>query len=396
MNITAPAPRRLPAVFQVADSLAGAWHGLGGLRFDPEAFASRVPGLRPQVREGLAAWCEAIDASADLRPLARLQLRRLGVEALVNRARLDALTATRPPAPQRAPMIVCGLPRSGTTLLHRMLSLADDAAGLPFWQLVNPLPGPGPDRRRVSAERRLQVMKWITPVSLDAQHVIRADLPDECTHLFRPSWLSSFFWQAPLYGWLEWLLRQDVSAGYADWHALLGLLEPEGKRLVLKDPFHTGYLRELVRVAPGAMIVQTHRDPVETVPSFHKLCVTAHATLCHRVDLPRTVEAHQRWLEHHLAGNAAARAELPPGKLFDVDYPALVRDPVGTVAAVHAHFGLPFDAALEDRLRAWLGQNGKSRFGENPYSAEAFGQRPEEIAERFSTYRRTRPGLIAP
>jgi hypothetical protein len=136
------------------------------------------------------------------------------------------------------------------------------------------------------------------------------------------------------------------------------------------------------------MIVQTHRDPVETVPSFHKLAMTAHATLCRRLDVPRTVEAHMRWLEHHVDRNAAARAALPAGAVFDVDYGALVRDPVATVAAVHAHFGLPFEARLEERLDAWLAENGQRRFGDNPYTATAFGQRPEEIAERFSEYRR--------
>jgi hypothetical protein len=406
--MTVPTPRPLPAAVRLADLAAGAWHAAGGLRFDPRALAAKVPRadaagpIRPQVLEGLAAWCEAVEAAADLRMLARVQLRRIGVEALDNRARLDAIVARGRPAPRRRLLVVCGLPRSGTTLLHRMLCLAGDAVGVPFWQLVNPIPGPGRDRRRASADLRLRVMARVTPVSLDAQHVIRADLPDECTHLLRPSFLSSFFWQAPLYGWLDWLLRQDVSGAYADWHAFLGLLEPEGRRLVLKDPFHTGHLREIHRVAPDAMIVQTHRDPVETVPSFHKLATTAHATLCRRLDVPRTVEAHMRWLEHHVARNEEARKALPPGAVLDVQYGALVRDPVATVAAVHAHFGLPFDAALEGRMRAWLAGNGQRRFGDNPYSAAAFGQAPEAIAERFADYRRTRcedigrrPGLRA-
>jgi hypothetical protein len=381
----------MPGWLWPLDRLAALARCLGGLRVAPAALvraASAAVGapveVRPDVASALEAWCDAVEAADAVRPLARLQLRRIAVEALVTGHRVERSNSA---GPRRPILVVCGLPRSGTTLLHRLLSLAPDASGVPFWQLLSPVPPPGRDTRRLSAERRLRALAAVSSVPLDAQHLIRADLPDECTHLFRPAFRSSFFWQVPLYGWLDHMISADPTPAYRAWHAALGVLEPPDRRLVLKDPFHTGYLATLRAVAPDAMIVQTHRDPVETVPSFHRLCMTGHAALCARLDVPRTVEAHMRWLEHHVSQNRAARDTLPPGAICDVDYRALVADPIATVARVHAQLGLPFDNVFEARIAEWIATHPQRAFGDNPYSAEDFGQTRGAIAERFSAYR---------
>jgi hypothetical protein len=393
--VSVPAPR-LPLVAQLASRVFDVAVALGAWRFDPDALfawaieAEGSDDFGPDeafLREGLSVYCESVERDAKPHGLGRFyanrRVCRLGLQA-----RLRIAPHVRAGArPVRAPLIVCGLPRSGTTLLHRLLELADDAAGLPFWQLVDPMPGRGPDRRRALAETSLGRLQRVVPLSLDAQHLVRADLADECGHLLRTAYLGPMPWQLPVHGWLDWSMRQDSTPAYRVWAAYLAQLEPPGKRLVLKDPFHAAHLLPLLTVCPDAAIVQTHRDPVQVLPSFHKLCTTMHAVLTPSFDLPRTVEAHTTWLTWLLDRNAAALASLPPRRVIDIDYHSLVTDPIATVAHIHDTLGLPLTEGHVRRMHSWLSENGQRRHGENPYSLEAFGQKPEQVAERFQAYR---------
>ncbi|HVE82277.1 MAG TPA: sulfotransferase [Myxococcales bacterium] len=370
----------------------------GSLSFDPDQLIAEVMAEEEQrslgpegeaLREALGAYARSVEQDARPSGLGRIYLRER-ILRLSLRTRLRFAPHYRPGArPDRAPLIVCGLPRSGTTLLHRLLALADDGAGLPLWQLLEPLPpGRGPDLRYDHATRNLKWLAGLVPVSLDAQHYVRPDLADECGHLLRTAFLGAMPWQAPAHGWLEWSMKADAGPAYRVWAALLARLQPAGKRLVLKDPLHTAYLDEVRAACPDALVVQTHRDPLEVAPSFHKLCATMHAVLAPDFDRARAVEAQTRWLEWMVERNAAARARFPEGQLVDVGYRALAADPVGQVERIHRAFGLPLTEGHLQRMRAYVAKNGQRRHGENPYSAEEFGQRPEELARRFEGYRR--------
>jgi hypothetical protein len=396
--VTAVPSPRLPLRWAAFSRAMDAYVALGGYRFDAErivADAVESEGLSDlgpdadRVREGLAVYCESIDRDARPHGLGRFYLHRRVCRISIQ-ARLRVAPDLRARArPRRAPLVVCGLPRSGTTLLHRLLELADDAAGVPLWQLIEPLPpSRGPDLRRALVARGVGRLAQLVPVSLDAQHYVRPDLSDECSHLLRTSFLGSMPWQVPAHGWLEWSLRQDCRPAYRAWAAFLSRLEPPGKRLVLKDPFHAANLDALIAACPDALVVQTHRDPVEVVPSFHKLCATMHAALVPRLDLGRSVAAQTRWLEEVVRRNAAGREQVPARQLVDVDYRALMADPVAAVARIHEAFALPLGEGHLERMRGYLAANPQRRHGPNPYSAEAFGQSADEVAERFSSYRR--------
>lgn len=389
----------LPPAYRWLDRLTGLAGRVGwsGSTLDPDALesaAARRAGLRDfgprSYREGLCALTRSLEREAELHDLGRLHFHRVIVECLVNRLRLVAARRAQPAldhAPLRPPLIVCGLPRSGTTFLHRLLSLAEDARPLALWELQQPLPGPGPDRRLASARRRLGHLRRLASLSVDAQHYVRPELPDECTYLFRPSFASLLLWQAPAYEWFDWFTRCDMAQPYRDYRLLLSALCPDvRRRLTLKDPGHTGNLPELFAVLPEAMVVQLHRDPVEAVPSLHKLTLTMHAVLSRRVDMPRVAEANTRWIEAMLARNLAARAKLPAGRLLDVDYRDLVADPLAVARRIHEHFALPWTVTAE-QARRFESEHRQRRFGENSYSADAFGQSRAGLAARFADYR---------
>lgn len=341
-------------------------------------------------REGLQALVDAVEHEPSIHTAGRLHLRSLIVRELVTRLRLRR-ACQRDPAlargPTLAPIVVCGLPRSGTTFLHRLLAEAGDARSLPLWELMEPLPGPGPDRRLATARARMERLSALSGDVLDAQHFIRAELPDECGHLFKCTFFSSIYWQAPLHRYLDWYLRADPGPAYHDYRSLLGVLDRPGRRLVLKDPFHARHLSSLFEVLPEANVVVTHRDPVEVVPSFHKLTLSMHRVFSDEVDVPRTVEANTRWLHDLVQRSLDARPRLAAARIVDVGYRELVADPVGVVARIHDRFGLELDTPTRQRLERYVARNPQRQHGDNPYRAEDYGQRTAALAERFAAYR---------
>lgn len=390
--------RRLPTAFAVINRVGAAARKVGvpvgGLSVDALArAASEQAGLddfgASDWRDGLGVLVEALEADAELHMIGRIYMRNLLTLALVTRLRLVDARRRDPDlerGPLRPPIIVCGLPRSGTTFLHRMLCERADARLLPLWELMEPIPGPGPDRRLDLARGRIDRLQKLTPVSVDAQHLMRPELPDECGHLFKSSFLSSMYWLAPSYRYLDWYLRQDVLPAYRNYRAHLQLLADPERRLTLKDPFHARHLPALFEVLPDAMVIQTHRDPVEIVPSFHKLIRTMHAVVTDRPDTPRTVASNMRWLRDVADKNLAARA-APDSRIIDVDYRSLVADPIGTVCHVCDHFELEFDDAFESRLEQFVAANQQRKYGLNPYRADEFAQSSDAIAELFADYR---------
>lgn len=341
-------------------------------------------------REGLRVLVDAIEDDPAIHVAGRLHLRSLIVRELVTRLRLRQAIHREPAleqGPKRPPLLVCGLPRSGTTFLHRLLSEPDDARPLPLWELMEPLPGPGPDRRIETTRARLERLSSLTRDDLDPQHLIRAELPDECGHLFKHTFFSSIYWQAPLYRYLEWYLRADPGIPYRDYRAALAVLDRPGQRLVLKDPFHARHLPSLFEALPAANVVMLHRDPVEVVPSFHKLTLSVHRVFCDAVDTSRVVDLNTRWLHDLVQRNLEARARVPSARILDVGYRELLADPVGVVARIHEHFGLPLEPSMRARLDRYVAAHPQRQYGTNPYRVEDYGQRPEALAERFADYR---------
>jgi hypothetical protein len=406
-DVTVPRPS-LPAALRWVNA-AGALAARTGIlpaALDPDAAcaeARRRTGLSdfgaPYFRPALEKLLESANRDADLHFVGRRHLHGLVVRSLVTRLRLARAAPSADRARLRPPLLVCGLPRSGTTFLHRLLALAADARALRLWELMDPLPGPGRDRRRDDTATRLARLRRLSPANLDAQHFMRADLPDECGHLFKATFLSSLYAMVPATGYLAWYPQQDMHAAYRDYRRLLVLMTGDdgeaataaapARRLVLKDPFHAMSLPALFAAIPDAMVVQTHRAPSEVVPSFHKLTLTTQSVLAAKVDVPSVVATNTTWLETVARRSVDDRARVPAGQVIDIDYRALIADPVGTARWIHDRFDLGWSDALEAELAAFVRANGQRKHGDNPYAAPAFGQTASGIDERFAAYRAT-------
>ncbi len=395
MSLAQPPQLLVRAFNSVCGSL---WPQQSPVRFHPDVLeerARRATGIDDfggsDYREGLEVLCGSLERDADLTAFGRITLQVQIHNALVTR--LQRLEARRQKpevfdAPLPRPLIVVGLPRSGTTFLHRMLSLAPGGRALSTWEVRRPLASSGVDLRRPMAALHVTAFKMAMP-GIDAKHRIDLDDPEECMFLLDSSLRSPTFWAfAPVYRYHNWLLDQDLHPSYRDYRELLQLLTAAdpSRNLVLKAPAHTVYLEELLEAVPEAMLVQTHRDPVRITSSINSLFSSFHGALCHEIDHERMARVNLDWLTRMANNSITTRERVGGDRVLDISYDGLVRDPIGVVRRIHSHYDLAFVPEHEARLEAYLQNRPRRRFGKHVYSAEEFGMTDTDIAEAFRSY----------
>ncbi len=395
------APPRMPWTLRALDLMGRGVRraGLPLWSFEPDTLVAQAraqTGLQDlgdeSYREGLEVVCRSAENDANLTVPGRWGLHQLVLGALKTRLRLQNLRLTQPEifdTPLEAPLIVMGLPRSGTTFLHRLLCRDPNARSLAFWEVRPGLPPhDGPDDRKAAIERTLWLAKWAAP-ELDAKHFVTADEPEECYYLLDPTMVSASFWvTAPVFEYQEWYRSQDQTAPYRVYRELLQVAQAAnpGRRLTLKSPVHAASLAELKAAIPEALLVQTHREPLDVVVSLASLFHTLHSAVAHTQDVRRMASTTLDWQVESMFRNAAGRDTFPKEELHDVRYPDLIADPVRCVQGIYEQFGMPWGEEIETHLREHLANRPQHRFGKHTYAAADFGIDPEEVAERFSTY----------
>jgi hypothetical protein len=296
------------------------------------------------------------------------------------------------------PIFVTGLPRTGTTALHRLL-VADPAhQGLELW-LAN-APQPRPPRSTWDADPAYQAVQagirrhGVARPEFLGVHALGAGQVEECWQLLLQSMRSvSFECLAHLPSYSAWLAAQDWTAAYRRHRRNLGLigLPDQGRRWVLKNPSHLFALDALLRVYPDALVIQTHRAPSTAIASACSLAEQAARgwsdTFTGDVIGQDQLELWARGLDEFT--RARARSAGGDARFFDVDYRDFVADPLGTVAAVYAHFGLELTAAAADAMRTLISADAAARAGEGPapvhrYTLADFGLTGEQVDERFA------------
>jgi hypothetical protein len=246
-----------------------------------------------------------------------------------------------------------------------------------------------PDPRWRQAQRELKSFYYLAP-QFAAIHRLEADGPQECTALFANSFRSlqfEFTYDVPSYS--AWLEQQDLADAYRYYGDQLRLLQwrQPGARWVLKSPAHLFGLDELLATFPGACIVQTHRDPLKVLASCCSLAAVLRGVTSDRVvpcQIGRQFAA--KWatgLERALA----ARDRAGPDRFCDVHFQELLSDPLVVVRKIYARFGLPFDTAVEGRMRQALAENPRDKHGIHRYTLRQFDLDPLHEARRFAEYR---------
>lgn len=304
--------------------------------------------LPAPLREGLEVLCASLRDEARLHPYAERGLAELVISGLVARHRLDAAALPeRPPGPP--PVIVCGLPRTGTTLLQHLLAHACGLHSPSLAELYDPVPDP-----RRPGEAAGRALGWLrrARLPLSGLHAVSAEAPAECSLLLRLDLRSQLAWAcAPVPAYLDWLEGQDLSATYRVYARALAAVvahQPRARAgLVLKHPGHAAALPALRAALPEARVVVCHRDPDEAVPSSHALVEAVHAAVSPGRDAARSRGANLQRLRRQ-AEATAAHADLAQ---VHVAHARLVTDPAGVLARISSVLGLP--APDPARIAAW-------------------------------------------
>jgi len=335
---------------------------------------------------------KACNEEADLSAFGVRALRIDLLRCLRNLLRFDEVEAACPSVlsrPIHAPVFITGMPRSGTTFLHRLI-LQDPATIAPrLFQLVYPYASQasiGTALRKKWVSVQLALFRAIAP-ELNALHPVAVDSPEECTDIIAQVFQSLRFdamYRVPSYN--SWLERSGFLDGYRFHRRFLQHLDAQlpSRRWILKSPDHIFALPDIRNVYPDARLVLVHRDPVRVLASVAKLTEVLRRPFARSVDrigIGREVSAS--WLDgarrmSDLSSNGAS--------VLHLNYRQITSSPLDAVRAVYGHCGLVLTGEAEGRMRSWLRTRVNVRRQWREYKLADFGLDAHLLRERFAHY----------
>jgi Sulfotransferase family len=292
--------------------------------------------------------------------------------------------------PIERPIFITGLPRSGTTFLHRLLLEDPDNRAPLVWQTIYPYPPErGRDVRPARVARQLRAFERLAP-EFRALHPLDATSPQECSeitaHVFRSLRFDTTY-RIPSYR--HWLDQVSHAPAYRFHRRFLQHLQHQapGGRWVVKCPDHLFALDAIRTEYPDARLVFVHRDPVKVLLSVAKLTEVLRRPFTRRLD-PREIGRQEsaRWLEGTQRMMALGDDAGLPEPIHHVQHTALVADPVGTVAALYRHFGLALAPDAAAAVGRYSGQRPNGGYGPRNYRFEDHGLDAGAERDKFRGY----------
>jgi hypothetical protein len=322
----------------------------------------------------------------------RLITNRLNIQADLDR-RPEILSESLEP-----PLIICGLPRVGSTKLHQLLAKSGDFQALLFCQGFNPAraarENSRDDERRIEEAARFLNWRSARNPLADAAHYLAAREPEEDTYLLEFTlhtyWPTTYF-EVPSF--LRWLAGQDRSHAYEYLKQLLQYLQwqfhpPSARRpWLLKSPLNLGFEREMATHLTGARFVMLHRNPIEVIPSLVAIVRELRKLYSGTAgDLRKAgawaIDEYSSAMARHLAW----RRSLTPGTVLDIPYTDVRDDYVSVLSRVYDFLGMTLTAAALERMATWAGDNEQHKHGIHQYSLQESGLTVALIRERFADY----------
>ena len=355
--------------------------------------------------EPLGVLVDSLETEANLSAFGRLLTQRLLVQLLSTRLLVEDALARRPEIveiPVEAPIVIVGLPRSGTTHLHNLIAEDRSLRSLPYWESLEPMLLPA-EREKVAAgaadpriERCARAVRFLDHAMplLSAMHEMTPDHVHEEIQLLAADFSTMLFESSYLVpSYREWYKRTDQTAAYGYLRLMLQVLQAERggpRRWLLKSPQHLEQIPALMATFPDARVVRTHRDPVRVTASIMTL-VAYGLRMNHGAIDP--LEIGRVWsarAEDLLRGVVQDADRVPSGQAFDVKFPELMRDNMAMVDRIYAfagggETGVPA-AAARAAMQTYLDTHPPGRHGSIEYRLEDFGVDPLERRQALRFY----------
>ena len=352
-----------------------------------------------QFLQGLERLVDSLEREARLTPLGRVIARERILGSARNRLDYIGDRKLRPEIARERivkPLIVVGMPRTGSTILHDILAQDPDSRAPLTWEVMFPSPPPEPatfetDPRIAACDATFPAVDAQIP-AFKAMHPMGARLSQECVSMMADAMVTPLFhnqFRVPTYQ--DWVDRE------ADWSLVYELHERQLQHLqsrvkrdrwVLKTGAHMWGLEHLLARYPDARIVFTHRDPVKSMTSYASLTALVRSMGSEEVDraeIARDWTARiKRVLEHAI--EVRTKNPAPEVQFYDMYFQDFVADQLGTVEKIYRAFDLPLGDEAARRMRAFIAENPKDKHGIHRYSPHEYGIDPEAIRETFRPY----------
>jgi Sulfotransferase family len=318
------------------------------------------------------------------------------LQALKNRLLLTDLLGRHPEIRDielLPPVVIAGLPRTGTTHLHNLLAAGPTFRTIPYWESVEPYPLPAelgiePDPRRARMDAAVEFMNAAMP-HFPLMHEMTTEHVHEEIQLLANDFSTMLFETlAHVPRWRDYYLAHDQTSSYEHLRLQLKALQflRGGRRWLLKSPQHLEQLPVLDAVFPGVVVVCTHRDPVPVVLSM--LAMLTYTARMHRSPVP-VHEIATSWaarLQQMLDALVRDRDLIPPERSMDVRFDDFMADEPGVAGRIYNLAGEQLDDTARTAITDYLSHHQRGRLGRIAASAEMFGLDEHDLPARFARY----------
>jgi hypothetical protein len=349
-------------------------------------------------RDGLTILVESIESTPGVDPASRDDLYGKFVDALTNRLRVIDYATSHPEVttqPVERPLIILGLPRTGTTVASCLLEQDPARRSLLNWEAGDSIPPATTSTLRTDPRCRAkkaqldELAAVLESRRIPIPHWEDADGPTECTFVLNQDF-KALLWEtyAPNSAYCDWFLAADLTSAYGYERLVLQILQSTAPGIwSLKMPSHALHLDELLATFPDARLVWAHRDPFRATASALSMYELGRRKLWgDTLDRGEVVAWTLRQLRAHIDRLLSARDRLGDNAFFHLHYADLIRDPVAQLRALYAWAGDELTPEVEDAMRDWLRRNPQDRFGVRPYALEQFGITRSELEPLFDEY----------
>ena len=348
-------------------------------------------------REGLELLVETVESAPGVSAGGRDYVYCQFVDALWNRLRIVDYLNRHPEVSQEQverPLVVLGLPRTGTSLASYLLDQDPQRRSLLTWEAEDSVPPSTPDTLRsdprcLKKKAELDVLaEGLKVANIPMIHWDEADGPTECIFVQNQDF-KAFLWEAfmPTSAYANWLLETDMSSAYRWERSVLQLLQSRAPgSWSLKMPSHAVHIEVLLAEFPDARIVWAHRDPIKSTASFLRLNYLSRAVLGAAIDVDEIVPNVLRQLREHVSRPLQTRRRIGNHRFFDLHYAELMRDPIGVMRSLYDWAGDELTPATEHAMLDWLERHPQDRFGVQPYSLEGAGVTKADLEPVFAEY----------
>jgi hypothetical protein len=352
----------------------------------------------------LQLLCDEWGSDSGITNIGKLTLRNSLVQYARNRLLIQAVLKQHPEIHEEKiaqPIIVCGLPRSGTTHMLNLLAADSRLRSLPLWESYEPVPSPldkpredGVDPRYARCQKKWEMTQQMTPL-LAAMHPMNPDHIHEELELMSPDFASyNFEWLTQSPRWRDDYYAHDQTPHYEYMKTVLKILQWQDKqagqlkqRWVLKCPQHMEQLPVLQAVFPGATIVVTHRDPVAVIQSAMTMLAYGQRLNRHQVDIAGLASYWPDRIEHLLRRCVDTRHLLPVEKSLDAPFHEFMANDMAMVEKIYVKAALELTPQARAEMQQFIDAHPRGKHGQMQYNLkEDFGIDPAELRQRFQFY----------